>query len=72
MKRPLTLNLSACLAAVLLVGATPDTVPAQGEPPPDHLAITVRGQTYCACKVEAEISEAMVCANVAEQSARQP
>src|SRR6476661_8323069 len=46
MKRPLTLNLSACLAAVLIVGAIPDTVPAQGQPAPDHPAITVRGQTY--------------------------
>jgi len=46
MKRPLTLNLSGCLAAMLIVGAAPDTVPAQGQPPPDHPAITVRGQTY--------------------------
>jgi metallo-beta-lactamase class B len=46
MKRPLTLNLPACLAAVLIVGAIPDTVPAQGQPAPDHPAITVRGQTY--------------------------
>ena len=46
MKRPLTLNLSAWLAAALIVGVTPDSVPAQGQPPPDHPVITVRGQTY--------------------------
>src|SRR2546425_9100858 len=46
MKRPLTLNLSTCLVATVIVGAGPHTVHAQGQPPPDHPAITVRGQTY--------------------------
>ena len=46
MKRPLTINLSAWLAAALIVGVTPDSVSAQGQPPPDHPVITVRGQTY--------------------------
>src|SRR2546426_4441833 len=46
MKRTFTLNLSTCLVAVVIVGAGPHTVHAQGQPPPDHPAITVRGQTY--------------------------
>src|SRR5712664_592712 len=46
MKRTFTLNLSTCLVAVVIVGASPHTVHAQGQPPPDHPAITVRGQTY--------------------------
>ena len=46
MKRSFTLILSTCLVAVAIVGASPRTVRAQGQPPPDHPAITVRGQTY--------------------------
>src|SRR5437879_13775675 len=46
MKRTFTLNLSTCLVAVVIVGASPHTVHAQGQPPPDHPAITIRGQTY--------------------------
>src|SRR5438093_12208607 len=47
MKRPFTLNLSTCLVAVVVVaGAGPHAAQTQGQPPPDHPAITVRGQTY--------------------------
>src|SRR5438128_11024207 len=46
MKRTFTLNLSTCHVAVVIVGAIPHTVHAQAEPPPDHPAITIRGQTY--------------------------
>src|SRR5438309_8034001 len=46
MKRTFTLNLSTCLVAVAIVGAGPHTLHAQGQPPPDHPAITIRGQTY--------------------------
>ncbi|PYR03636.1 MAG: subclass B3 metallo-beta-lactamase [Acidobacteria bacterium] len=46
MKRTFTLNLSTCLVAVVIVGAGPHTLHAQGQPPPDHPAITIRGQTY--------------------------
>ena len=46
MKRTCTLNLSTCLVAVVIVGASPHAVDAQSQPPPDHPSITVRGQTY--------------------------
>ena len=46
MKRMFTLNVSTCLVAVVSVGASVHTVHAQGQPPPDHPVITVRGQTY--------------------------
>src|SRR5436309_10608338 len=46
MKRAFTLNLSTCLVAVVIVSAGPHTLHAQGQPPPDHPAITIRGQTY--------------------------
>src|SRR5216684_4185249 len=46
MKPTFTSNLSKCLVAVVIVGASPHVVHAQGQPPPDHPAITVRGQTY--------------------------
>src|ERR1700731_776344 len=46
MKPTFTSTLSTCFVAVLIVGASPHVVHAQGQPPPDHPAITVRGQTY--------------------------
>ena len=46
MKRMFTSSLCACLAAALFAGAGPYIVRAQGQPPPDHPAVTVRGQTY--------------------------
>jgi metallo-beta-lactamase class B len=49
MKRPFTSSLSACLIAavvILIVGAATSTVVAQGQPPPDHPSVTVRGKTY--------------------------
>src|SRR3981189_1048545 len=46
MKPTFTSNLSTCLVAVVIVGVSPHVVDAQGQPPPDHPAITVRGQTY--------------------------
>src|SRR5258707_6030432 len=46
MKQTFTSNLSTCLVAVAIVGVSPHVVDAQGQPPPDHPAITVRGQSY--------------------------
>jgi metallo-beta-lactamase class B len=46
MKRTFRFNLFASLVAVVIVSAGPRMVHAQGQPPPDHPAITVRGQTY--------------------------
>jgi metallo-beta-lactamase class B len=46
MERTLTVNLSACVAAVAIASAGPGPARAQGQPPPDHPAVTVRGQTY--------------------------
>src|SRR6476659_7876193 len=46
MKRPSTSSAFACLLAAAIAGAAASTTPAQGQPPPDHPAITVRGQTY--------------------------
>jgi metallo-beta-lactamase class B len=46
MKRPTTPSLSKCLVIVVIVGAGLRPVPAQGQPPPDHPAVTVLGQTY--------------------------
>jgi metallo-beta-lactamase class B len=46
MKRPSTSSASACLLAAAIAGAAASTAPAQGQPPPDHPAVTVRGQTY--------------------------
>ena len=46
MQRPLAPNLSACLIALVIVCAGRTILPAQGQPPPDHPAVTVRGQTY--------------------------
>src|SRR5262245_36447726 len=39
-------NLSLRLGAVLIAGVTPHALHAHGQPPPDHPAITFRGQTY--------------------------
>src|SRR3979409_881184 len=46
MKPTFTSSLSTCLVAAVIVGASPHGVHAQAQPPPDHPAITVRGQTY--------------------------
>src|SRR5215510_866884 len=46
MRLPFVLNLFACLAAIAIAGAADRAVRAQGQPPPDHPSITVRGQTY--------------------------
>ena len=46
MTRLSAFNLSACLAAAVVVCAAARTLRAQGQPPPDHPAVTVRGQTY--------------------------
>ena len=46
MKRPSTSSASACLLAAAIAGAAARTASAQGQPPPDHPAVTVRGQTY--------------------------
>src|SRR3979409_1006145 len=46
MKPTFTSNLSTCLVAVVIVGVSPQVVDAQGQPPPAHPVITVRGQTY--------------------------
>jgi metallo-beta-lactamase class B len=46
MKRTFTVSVSKCLVAVMIVGANPHIAHAQGQLPPDHPAITVRGQTY--------------------------
>jgi len=46
MKRTFTSNRSSCLVAALIAGAGLHTLGAQGQPPPDHPAVTVRGQTY--------------------------
>src|SRR4030088_1158755 len=46
MKTTITPFLSPCFVAVLIAGAGARVVHAQGQPPPDHPAITVRGQTY--------------------------
>jgi metallo-beta-lactamase class B len=46
MIRTFPLNLSTCLVAAVIVAAGSATVQAQGQPPPDHPAVTVRGQTY--------------------------
>jgi metallo-beta-lactamase class B len=46
MKRTLTMHLCACVAVVWIVGGSPCPARAQGQPPPDHPAVTVRGQTY--------------------------
>jgi metallo-beta-lactamase class B len=46
MKRTLTWNLSTGLVAVVMAGASALLAHAQGQPPPDHPAVTVRGQTY--------------------------
>jgi metallo-beta-lactamase class B len=46
MKDTFTSNLSACFVAALVAGAGIHTIQAQGQPPPDHPAVTVRGQTY--------------------------
>src|SRR5437667_3828201 len=40
------LNLFACLVATVLLAANANIGQAQGQPPPDHPAVTVRGQTY--------------------------
>jgi len=44
MKRPLILNLLACVVAIAAVGQR--TVRGQSQAPPDHPSVTVRGQTY--------------------------
>ena len=47
MKRSFTLDLSTRLVvAVMIVGACSHTLRAQGQPPPDHPAVTVQGKTY--------------------------
>src|SRR5437667_7624490 len=40
------LNVFACLVATVLLAANANIGQAQGQPPPDHPAVTVRGQTY--------------------------
>src|SRR5436190_6558536 len=39
-------KLLACFVAVVILGFSANSVRAQGQPPPDHPAVTVRGQTY--------------------------
>jgi len=46
MKLTFTSQLSTCVVAVAIAGAGARVVAAQGQPAPDHPAITVRGQTY--------------------------
>jgi metallo-beta-lactamase class B len=46
MKRPSTASLPTCLVTVMIASASPRAIRAQGQPPPDHPAVTVRGQTY--------------------------
>jgi metallo-beta-lactamase class B len=46
MKRMFTSRLLTCVVAVAVLGLGAHMVQAQGQPPPDHPAITVRGQTY--------------------------
>jgi len=45
-QRPLALKLFACLAAIAIAAVAGRAVRSQGQPPPDHPSITVRGQTY--------------------------
>jgi len=45
MKRMYTLKLPRCLVVAML-GLSANMAQAQGQPPPDHPAVTVRGQTY--------------------------
>ena len=40
------LGILKCLVVVAILGVNAHMVHAQGQPPPDHPAITVRGQTY--------------------------
>jgi metallo-beta-lactamase class B len=46
MIRPFTSNLFTSLVAIVMVGVSAHVVDAQGQPAPDHPAVTVRGQTY--------------------------
>jgi hypothetical protein len=46
MKQTLTSGRLACLVGVAILGLSAHMVRAQGQPPPDHPAVTVRGQTY--------------------------
>src|SRR5262245_13781851 len=44
--KPTTPKPHACLFALAIAGAAAGATYAQGQPPPDHPAVTVRGQTY--------------------------
>ena len=46
MHRMFTSRPLVCFVGVVIFGLAPCMVQAQGQPPPDHPAITVRGQTY--------------------------
>src|SRR3981081_2814793 len=46
MKRTFTVSLSRWLVAVVIDGKSPQIAHAQGQLPPDHPAVTVKGQTY--------------------------
>src|SRR6202795_4338612 len=46
MKQMLRFTLLACFGAMAILGLGAQMVLAQGPPPPDHPAVTVRGQTY--------------------------
>ena len=46
MKKMSSLNLFPCLVATVLLAANANIGQAQGQPPPDHPAVTVRGQSY--------------------------
>ena len=41
-----TLNLFTCLVAAVALGSSANSSQAQGQPAPDHPAVTVQGQTY--------------------------
>src|SRR5713226_3368428 len=46
MKQISRMKLFTCLVAVMILGACATMLQAQGQPPPDHPAVTVQGKTY--------------------------
>lgn len=46
MKQMSRLMRFTCLVAVVILGVSANRLQAQGQPPPDHPAVTVQGQTY--------------------------